>query len=123
MDSSQSTKSRPIPSYEALVQQVLALTEQLSKADTQRVRIEEPKVSHPEYYFGDRGNCRVFLLQVSIVVNAQPSRYASDASKIAYTTSWLRGEAFKWFSPFLERRVQVRDADGVACTGIVDDDA
>ena len=56
----------------------------------------EPFVPPPEQYSGDVGLCGSFLLQCSHVFDLQPTSYASDKAKIAYTMNLLRGRAVQW---------------------------
>ena len=62
----------------------------------------EPRVSDPEYFDGKRAQVRNFIGQVRLVLNAQPSRYATERHKVMFAASFLRSTAFSWFQPFLE---------------------
>ncbi len=63
----------------------------------------EPKVNNPETYSGERAKLSNFLAQVQLVINLQPSRFASESAKIFFTGSYLRGTAFTWFQPLLSK--------------------
>lgn len=60
------------------------------------------KVSSPEYFDGAPAKCRSFLLQLQLVFQAQPLHFSSDAAKVTYAATYLRGSALSWFAPYLE---------------------
>ena len=63
----------------------------------------EAKIHAPETFNGERPSLlRDFLTQVRLVFDLQPSRYPSDAVKIKYASSYLRGAAFSWIQPYLD---------------------
>ena len=64
----------------------------------------EPKVQAPESFDG-KSNLQLhdFLAQVRLVFATQPSSFPTDVVKVKYTISFLRGLAFKWVQPYLEK--------------------
>ena len=75
-----------------------------SHATTSASAIKEPKVAQPEYFTGDRKKSRSFMLQLKNNFHAMPKRYATDEAKVSFAISFLRGPAFEWIAPYLERQ-------------------
>ena len=65
--------------------------------------IRELKVSDPEYFYGNRSKLRDFISQVKLVIQAQPVTFATEHQKVIYTSTFLRGNAFSWLQPYLEK--------------------
>jgi hypothetical protein len=61
----------------------------------------DPKVSHIDIFEGKQADCEDWLTQLAIFLLQQPNRYSSDESKVHYASSRLRGDALKWFRPYL----------------------
>jgi hypothetical protein len=63
----------------------------------------EAKINAPETFDGENASqLRNFLTQVRLVFDLQPSRYPTDAIKVKYASSYLRGPAFSWIQPYLD---------------------
>ena len=43
------------------------------------------------------------MTKLTLIFNADPSRYQGDAAKIAYAASYLSGSAADWFEPHLDK--------------------
>ena len=65
-------------------------------------QVPEPKVSLPEKFNGNRENFRTFINQLELVFLLNPSRYSTDALKVATAGTLLTGPAASWFNPLLE---------------------
>ncbi len=63
----------------------------------------EPKLGDPEPFHGDRKKSRNFLMQCHVKFMGQPSRFDTEEKKIMYAISWLRGTAFSWVAPFVQK--------------------
>lgn len=56
----------------------------------------EPCLSSPHPFGGDFETCATFIMQCELVFTHQPSRYTSDAARVAYVTNLLTGRAAQW---------------------------
>jgi len=65
--------------------------------------IERP----PTYDGKDRAACATFLNQIRQYFRTNPTLFSTDDEKIDFTVSYLRGKAFRFVEPHLEKR----DAD------------
>lgn len=63
----------------------------------------EPRMADPDFFNGKRSTTRAFLTQVRMVLAANPSRFPDETSKILYASSFMRGSAFVWLQPFIEK--------------------
>ncbi|KAL0203594.1 hypothetical protein M9458_001612, partial [Cirrhinus mrigala] len=61
-----------------------------------------PKISLPDKLDGSGTKCDVFLTNLSLVFEFQPSRYPTDRSRIALLTSLLTGQAAEWATAVLK---------------------
>ncbi|KAL0147882.1 hypothetical protein M9458_056803 [Cirrhinus mrigala] len=61
----------------------------------------QPKISLPDKWDGSGTRCDVFLTNLSLVFEFQPSRYPTDRSRIALLTSLLTGQAAEWATAVL----------------------
>lgn len=68
-----------------------------------RIATNEPKVSLPDMFDGDRKKFRGFRNQVELLFMLNPSCYATDPLKVGLIGTLLTGKALTWFSPILER--------------------
>lgn len=78
----------------------LASTAARSQVGTLARVIERP----PTYDGKDRAACSTFINQIKQYFRTNPTLFASDSEKIDFTVSYLRGKAFKFVEPHLERR-------------------
>ena len=77
---------------------------QLARAPTPTTsRAKAPRVADPEPYHGDREKFADFISQLHLVFNTDPERYLQDTAKLAYTVSFLRGSAKRWFTPHVDQ--------------------
>jgi hypothetical protein len=65
---------------------------------------KEPKVPNPDRFDGDKRKYRTFVRQVKLVFELNPSRFSTDHERILYISSYLVGNADRWFDA-LDRRV------------------
>ncbi|KAI2646936.1 Retrotransposon-like protein 1 [Labeo rohita] len=61
-----------------------------------------PKISLPDKWDGSGTKCDVFLTNLNLVFEFQPSRYPTDCSRIALLTSLLTGQAAEWATAVLK---------------------
>lgn len=64
----------------------------------------EPHIPPPAKYSGDPNTCRQFLTQCQLTFNAQPTRYASEAAKVAYLINLLEGPPLSFYNALFEQR-------------------
>ena len=65
---------------------------------------KEPRATLPEKFNGTRSQFRGFMNQISLVFQLNPTRYESDATKVATVGTLLHGDALAWFNPLLENQ-------------------
>lgn len=69
--------------------------------------VKEPKLQLPLRYAGESGKCRGFLSQCLIFFKAQPSRFASHDSRVAFILSLLTGTALAWADPLIRANAPI----------------
>src|SRR5271169_5787176 len=103
--------------HEGVVAQITQLTARLenhalntpSRVPATTPRISEPKLADPEPFTGDRLKLLDFLTKCRLKFLGQPNTYASETSKVIYTGTLLREEAFSWFQPYFVRATTTND--------------
>ena len=55
-----------------------------------------PRLSRPERFSGDSGDCRAFLVQCGLHFELNAASFLTERSKVAYLVSYLSGRAEKW---------------------------
>ncbi|CAD6892727.1 unnamed protein product [Tilletia laevis] len=99
-----SSTPTPAPTTAQLQSEIQSLRAQLALAASAnldpafRVKVSDP----PEFNGRNRREAGSFLAHLKLKFAANAPSFASDASKIVYAASWLGGEAFEWFEPFLK---------------------
>ncbi|KAL0164906.1 hypothetical protein M9458_040659, partial [Cirrhinus mrigala] len=63
---------------------------------------QQPKISLPDKWDGSDARCDVFLTNLSLIFEFQPSRYPTDRSRIALLVSLLTGQAAEWAAAVLK---------------------
>lgn len=91
---------QPMETYIRHLEERLLTLENATQA--QPSGFKEPKLSNPILFSGQRKYARTFILQVKNCIQAQPSRFNSEANKVSFAVSFLRDVAFDWVSPYLE---------------------
>ncbi|KAL0186621.1 hypothetical protein M9458_018291, partial [Cirrhinus mrigala] len=64
--------------------------------------VSHPKISLPDKWDGSGTKCDVFLTNLNLVFEFQPSCYPTDHSRIALLTSLLTGQAAEWATAVLK---------------------
>lgn len=62
-----------------------------------------PKVNSPEPFNGDRLELETYLCRCEHVFLAQPQNFRSETQKVLYASTYLKGNAYSWFKPLLQR--------------------
>ncbi|KAI2645724.1 Transposon Tf2-9 polyprotein [Labeo rohita] len=62
----------------------------------------QPKISLPGEWDGSGARCDVFLTNLSLIFEFQPSRYPTDRNRIALLVSLLTGQAAEWATAVLK---------------------
>ncbi|KAK7913158.1 hypothetical protein WMY93_013369 [Mugilogobius chulae] len=65
------------------------------------------RLSSPERFSGESGDCRPFLSQCELHFEFQPASFPSDRAKVAYIISYLSGRARAWATAEWDRRSTV----------------
>jgi Ty3 transposon capsid-like protein len=96
-------------SFSILQEQLVSLQEQVSKQNmsvnsssflpTFPLALQEPIAANPEPFDGTKRLLDLFITQVKLIIQIQPSRFSTDRQKVLFTASFLRGPAAKWFQP------------------------
>lgn len=68
---------------------------------------KEAKVQLPVRYQGQPDKCRNFLAQCEVCFRAQPSRYATEESRICLILSLLEGKALDWVGPLIRNNSEI----------------
>lgn len=59
-------------------------------------------VKNPETFDGsEETKLRTFIVQCQLVFNNKPRAFKEDSKKVTFAVSYLRGQAFSWFEPYL----------------------
>lgn len=89
--------------YKDMESKIKVATEMIKKKITPNntANILEPKVSDPIYFTGDKIQLANFLSQCQMVFESQPLRYPNEYTKVLYTCTYLRDEAFTWIQPYI----------------------
>ena len=66
-------------------------------------RPSEPKAAPPDFFTGKASELHLFLTQCQQVFHLQPSKFATEETKVIYMTTYLRGSAYAWVQPHLEQ--------------------
>ena len=74
-----------------------------------RTASNEPRVSLPDKFDGNRKKFRGFLNQVELLFMLNPNCYLSDPSRVGLIGTLLTDRALTWFSPILERNDPILD--------------
>ncbi|XP_050988388.1 uncharacterized protein LOC127179131 [Labeo rohita] len=69
----------------------------------------QPKISLPDKWDGSGARCDVFLTNLSLIFEFQPSRYPTDRSRIALLVSLLRTAYYEGLSIRLKDELAVRE--------------
>ncbi|KAJ5239577.1 hypothetical protein N7468_004196 [Penicillium chermesinum] len=73
------------------------LQEQIMELEKQRLpQIKPPK---PDFFEGHRGKLRAFLTQMDMQLRLV--NFQSEVDKVMYASTYLRGQAFEWFEPYI----------------------
>jgi len=60
-----------------------------------------PKLRDPEPFEGEKAKFKTFLAQCELKFGTEGNRFDDDEKKKGYTSSLLRGVAWKWVGTFL----------------------
>lgn len=69
----------------------------------------EPSLVNPDKFDGATSDGRSFLTQCQLAFSLQPTRFPSDAQKVAYIIGLMKGNALKWATSLLQRDSAVLD--------------
>ena len=70
---------------------------------TGKPKTKAPDIKDPESYRGDKNAFENFVTQLALKFSSDPDRFNADESKISYAGSFLRGPAYDWFRPHVDR--------------------
>lgn len=57
----------------------------------------------PEFDGKDKNFCNTFLSHLRLYISGNPALFPDEHSKVIFAASYLRGSAFTWFEPHLQR--------------------
>jgi hypothetical protein len=55
-----------------------------------------------DFYYGDRSKLDSFLMSIDIYILFNQYLFRTEAAKIVYAVSYLRGVAFNWVKTYIE---------------------
>jgi hypothetical protein len=64
------------------------------------------KIGKVEPFSGERGTLKVFLAQLRIYFSNNATRIVSEQDKVLTASSFLTGEAMRWFAPYVTSRIE-----------------
>ena len=115
MDTPKPTAPHPVPEdFDTLREQVANLTAALRDLYTRQPNGNatsanpSPALSRhlnkpPEFDGKDKSFCSTFLSHLRLYISGNPALFPDERSKIVFAASYLRGSAFTWFEPHLQR--------------------
>lgn len=62
-----------------------------------------PKDKEPDEFDQDRTKYRTFVNQLALCFSSNSSKFNTDKAKISYAASFLRGPAFEWQGPYINK--------------------
>jgi Retrotransposon gag protein len=86
----------------------LTITEAAAKARPQGMeskapKVKTPKMRDPEPFSGEKAQLFNFLSQCKLKFLGESDRFPTELSKVLFAASHLRGSAYQWFQPLLNR--------------------
>lgn len=64
---------------------------------------KSPRGKEPDEFDGNQTRYRAFVSQLALCFGANTSRFSNDKTKISYAASFLRGPAFEWLEPYINK--------------------
>lgn len=62
-----------------------------------------PRGKEPDEFDGNQTRYRAFVSQLALCFGADTARFCNDKTKISYAASFLRGPAFGWLEPYINK--------------------
>jgi deoxyribodipyrimidine photolyase len=78
----------------------LSIFHNIIKLET-KIAARALKVKAPEPFDGTRSELRYFLTQMQTFINVHQDKLATEADKVMFASTYLKGKAYKWFEPFV----------------------
>jgi hypothetical protein len=66
----------------------------------------EVKIGKVEPFSGERGTLKVFLAKLRIYFANNAGRITTEADKVMTASSFLIGDAMRWFAPYVTNRLE-----------------
>lgn len=63
--------------------------------------VRPPRLADPDKFDGTRSKFRNFATQLQLHFSSNPAAYLTENSRIVYAASFLTGNAYTWFSPYI----------------------
>ncbi|KAI0362863.1 hypothetical protein BV20DRAFT_959431, partial [Pilatotrama ljubarskyi] len=96
---------RPAPAPSDLSQELAGAFALISEAFSRAYHStpdEQHNVREPDQFDGSNSDeLRIFFAQLELVFKARPRTFNSEAKKVTYALSYLKGTALQWFEPYL----------------------
>ncbi len=108
------TNDRDIASILARVQELedQFVTRQVADETAQTREVSSRgiiKIGKVEPFSGERGTLKVFLAQLRIYFANNAGRIVTESDKVLTASSFLNGEAMRWFAPYVTERIENND--------------
>lgn len=91
--------AQQITQLEAEVQALKVSASAVPPTTSQVVYYKPEKIFDPDPFTGNKEAASEFILKAEACLLFRKEQYHSDDHKIAYVTSLLKGEAWKWYEP------------------------
>ena len=86
-----------------LMYEYFSLGMDLCRANKPSASASRQEGNRPDLFYGDRDKFKAFSRQLALWFGQNPYDYKFDNEKISFAVSYLRGEAFEWLEPFVNK--------------------
>jgi transposase InsO family protein len=104
-----SSSSKTSVSPKELMDMVAQLQEHIANLEAKQSQ-RSVKLPQPEFFDGTRSKLRGFLTQMEMQLRMN-SQIVNEDDKVVFVSTYLRGQAFEWFEPFIREYQEKEDKD------------
>ena len=101
------TNDRDIASILARIEELEGQVAEAHSNNTSQQK--EVKIGKVEPFSGERGTLKVFLAKLRIYFSNNSGRIVTEQDKVLTASSFLTGEAMRWFAPYVTERIENND--------------
>ena len=92
-----------------LLDMVAQLQEHIANLEARQSQ-RSVKLPKPEFFDGSRSKLRGFLTQMEMQLRMN-RQIVNEDDKVVFVSTYLRGQAFEWFEPFIREYQEKEDKD------------